>query len=70
MKKMKVGNDVLMYKICLKAKQKRRLSYKIQHPPEDICEELHVDLMSPITPIGWNGYKYSLTITDGYSRYR
>ena len=70
MKKMKMDNDVLMCKICLKAKQKRRPSYKIQHPPEDICEEFNIDLMGPITLTGWNRYKNSLTITDGYSRCR
>ena len=70
MSKMKVDQEVLLCKICIKAKQKRRPSYKIQHPLEDICEKLHVDLMGPITPTGWNGYKYSLTITDGFSRCR
>lgn len=70
MSKMKVDKDILLYRICIKAKRKSRPSYKIQHPAEDICEELHVDLMGPITPTGWNGYKYSLTITNSYSRCR
>lgn len=70
MSKMKVDKDILLYRICIKAKQKSRPSYKIQHPAEGICEELHVDLMGPITPTGWNGYKYSLTITNSYSRSR
>lgn len=67
---MKVDQDVLLYKICIKAKQKRCLFYQIQHLLNNVCEELYVDLLGFITPIRWNGHKYSLTITDYYFRYR
>lgn len=67
MKKMKVDNNILIYKIYLKVKQKYWPSYKMQHLPKDICEELHIDLMGLITPTRWNVHKYSLTITDSYS---
>lgn len=45
MKKMKVDKDVLLCKICIKAEQKCWPSDKIYHPPEDICKELHIDLI-------------------------
>ena len=69
MSKMKVNEDVFFSKTYIKAKQKRRFSYKIQHPLEDICKELHVDLIEPIISTGWKRHKYSLTIRNGYSRY-
>lgn len=68
MSKMKVDKDVFFCKICIKAKQKYCPSYKISYPPEDISEELHVDLIGLITPTGQNGHRYTLTITDGYSK--
>lgn len=67
-KKIKVDNNILMCKIYLKTKEKCWLFYKIQYLSEDICKELHINLMGPITPIQWNKHKYFLTITDGYSR--
>lgn len=67
-KKIKIGNNILICKIYLKTKEKHWLLYKIQHFLKDICKELHINLMDPITSIRWNKYKYFLTITDGYSR--
>lgn len=68
MKKMKIDKNVLLYKICIKVKQKLQLLYKIQCHSEDIYEELHIDLMGFITPTRQNGYKYFLTIIDSYSK--
>lgn len=65
-----MDKDILLYKIYIKAKQKHLPLYKIQHFLEDICEELHIDLIGPITFNKWNRHKYFLTIIDGYSRYQ
>ena len=62
--------DLFFCRICIRAKQRRHPSYKTQPLADDICEELHVDLMGPITPAGWNGCRYALTITDSHSRCR
>lgn len=40
MGKMKMDKDILLCKICIKIKQKRRPSSKIQYLLEDICKEL------------------------------
>ncbi len=68
MKKIKVDNNVLIYKICLKAKAKRWSSYKIQHPPKYICKEFYIDLMGLITSTRQNKDKYSFTIINSYSK--
>ena len=46
---MKVDKDVLLCRICIKAKEKHHFVYKIQHPAKVICKELHIDLIGPIT---------------------
>ncbi len=52
MSKLKLGKDVLLCKICICAKQRRNPSYKPQVQAKDICKELLIDLMRPITPAG------------------
>ncbi len=70
MSKLKLEKDLLLCRICIRAKQRRNPSYKPQVQAEDICEELHWDLMAPITPAGWNGCRYALTTTDSRLRCR
>lgn len=70
MSKLKMEKYLFLCRICIRAKQRRHSSYKPQPLADDTCEELHVDLMGPITPAGWNGCRYALTITDSHSRCR
>lgn len=67
---MKVDKNPLLYKVYIKAKQKCWSSYKIEQLWENISEELHFDMMGPITLTEWNRYKYSLIIINDYSRCR
>ena len=66
---MKSEKDLPLYQICICAKQRRNPSNKPLHLTNDICEELHVDLMDLIISAGYNGWKYTLTIIDSYSSY-
>ena len=67
--KLKSKENLSLCQICICAKQYRNPSYKPQPLPDDIYEELHVNLMGLITLVGWNGCRYALTITDSRSRY-
>lgn len=68
--KIKVDKDVLPFTICIKIIEKCYLSYKIDQSTKNMFEKLHFDLIRPIISIRWNRNKYSLFITDGYSRYK
>lgn len=70
MSKFKMENDLFFCQICIRAKQHRHSFYKPQSLADDICEELHVNLIDLITPAGWNGCRYTLTITDSHPRCR
>ena len=64
MSKLKSKRKLLQCQICICVKQHQNLSYKPQLLSSDIYEELHVHLMGPITPAGWNCCRYALIITD------
>ena len=52
MSKLKLEKDLLLCKICIRAKQRRNPSYKPQVKAKNICKELLMDLMRPIMPAG------------------
>lgn len=66
--KRKLEKDKLLCQICNHVKQRRKLSYKTQLLADDICEELYMDFIGPITPADWNGCRYTLTIINSYSK--
>ena len=70
MSKLKLEKDLFFCQICTQAKQCQKPSYKPQLLADDICEELHLDLIGPITSAGWNRCRYALTITNSRSRCR
>ncbi len=52
MLKLKIDNDIFLYKILIQAKKKQMLSCKPKVPPNDIWKEPNTNLMESTTLLG------------------
>ncbi len=66
--KLKVDKNSLLCKICIQAKQKRKLSLKLHTLLNAISEEPYDYFIGSITPKRYNSCKHSLCFTDSHSR--
>jgi transposase InsO family protein len=53
--------------VCEVVKARRR-PYVGHEEPRELGELIYVDLVGPVKPISWNGFRYWMSITDGLSR--
>ena len=55
---------------CEIGKSLRTVSRKPQDRPEHVGDMIHVDVVGPISPVGFNGHRWGILITDGSTRAR
>jgi transposase InsO family protein len=57
-------------KPCIMSKSMRTVSRKPQERATNTFDLIHLDVLGPITPMGYNGHRWALFLTDDYARYR
>ena len=60
----------LQYYLYKLSKSHLYINRALRKVPDQALEEISVDVISPITPIGFNGHRYTTLITDRKSRAR
>jgi transposase InsO family protein len=55
---------------CVMSKSMRTVSRKPQERATNTFDLIHLDVLGPITPIGYNGHRWALFLTDDHARYR
>ena len=60
----------LQYYLYKLSKSHLHINRALRKVPDQALDEISIDVVSPITPIGFNGHRYATLITDRKSRAR